>query len=228
MGEKNTFYTISIFNELGSVMMSFGRKKHLLYYIFFIILYRFAEGFAIKIAPLFFKASREVGGLGLSTENIGIIYGIGGSIAFVIGSILGGYTIAHFGLKRTLFKLCLVFNIPFVVYFLLAYFQPTSLSIITTAVVFEYFGYGFGFVGLTYFMMEQIAPGKFKMAYYAIASGIMNLGVMLPGMLSGKISDAIGYKDYFIFVLIMIIPSLLITFFVPFSYTEEEVAKMEE
>ncbi len=105
---KEVKNTKEIFKELGSVMMSFGRKKHLLYYIFFIILYRFAEGFAIKIAPLFFKASREAGGLGLSTESIGIIYGIGGSIAFVIGSILGGYTIAHFGLKKTLFKLCLV------------------------------------------------------------------------------------------------------------------------
>ena len=84
----------------------------------------------------------------------------------------------------------------------------------------EYFGYGFGFVGLTLFMMQQIAPGKHQMSHYAFASGIMNLGVMLPGMLSGAVSDWLGYRQFFLFVLLCTIPALLITYFVPFTYPD--------
>lgn len=210
-----------VWRELKEVIVIFFKKKHMLYYFAFIILYRFAEGLAVKIVPLFLKSARDAGGLGLDNETVGIIYAIG-TFAFVVGSILGGYTIAHWGLKKSLFKLCLAFNLPFVAYFMLSYFQPTDFWSITAAVGIEYWGYGFGFVGLTYFMMQQIAPGKFKMAHYAIASGIMNLGVMLPSMASGWISDSIGYKNFFIFVLIATIPALLITYFVPFTHQEEK------
>lgn len=88
------------------------------------------------------------------------------------------------------------------------------------AIVLEYFGYGFGFVGLTLFMMQQVAPGKHQMAHYAFASGIMNLGVMLPGMVSGFVSDWLGYRDFFIFILFATIPAFLITYFVPFTYPD--------
>lgn len=208
--------TNTVWSELKQVIGDFFHKKHIFYYFAFIILYRFAEGLAMKIVPLFLKSSREVGGLGLDNETVGLIYGIG-TFAFVVGSILGGYTIAHWGLKKSLFKLCLAFNLPFIAYFMLSYFQPTGFWSITAAVGVEYWGYGYGFVGLTYFMMQQIAPGKYKMAHYAIASGIMNLGVMIPSMASGWISDTIGYKNFFIFVLIATIPALLITYFVPFT-----------
>lgn len=97
---------------------------------------------------------------------------------------------------RTLLTLCAFFNLPFAMFALLAYFVPSSLVIITGAVVIEYFGYGFGFVGLTLFMMQQIAPGNYKMAHYAFATGIMNLGVMIPSMLSGYLSDLMGYKMF--------------------------------
>ncbi len=207
---------------MKEVLTSFTRKKHILYYLFFIILYRFAEGFAIKVVQLFLRADRSAGGLGLATDTIGLIIGVGGAGAFILGSILGGYVIAHYGLKKSLFVLCLAFNIPFVAYALLAVFQPNSVAIISAAVIFEYFGYGFGFVGLTYFMMQQIAPGKYNMAHYAIASGIMNLGFMLPGLASGWLSDMIGYKSFFIFVLFATIPSLLITWFVPFTYSDNK------
>ena len=197
--------------ELGNVFVDLFRKRHIIYYIFFIILYRFAEGFVMKIVPLFLKADRANQGLGLSEEQIGLCYGTFGAAAFVIGSILAGYYVAHRGLQKSLFSLCCVFNLPFVAYTLLAIYQPESLWLIGGGIVLEYFGYGFGFVGLTLFMMQQIAPGKHQMAHYAFASGIMNLGVMLPGMLSGYVSDWLGYRDFFIFVLVCTIPAFLIT-----------------
>ena len=206
--------------ELGSVFATFFRKRHIVYYVCFIILYRFAEGFVMKIVPLFLKAPRAEQGLGLSEQQIGLLYGTFGAAAFVAGSILAGYYIAHFGLKKSLFKLALVFNIPFVAYTLLAAYQPESLWIIGAGIVSEYFGYGFGFVGLTLFMMQQIAPGSHQMSHYAFASGIMNLGVMLPGMVSGMVSDWLGYEGFFVFVLFCTIPALLITWFVPFAHED--------
>ena len=208
--------------ELWAVFAEFFRKKHIIYYICFFILYRFAEGFVMKIVPLFLKAPRTEQGLGLSEQEIGLCYGTFGAAAFVIGSILAGYYIAHRGLQKSLFSLALVFNIPFVAYTLLAIYQPDSLWLIGGGIVLEYFGYGFGFVGLTLFMMQQVAPGKHQMAHYAFASGIMNLGVMLPGMISGVFSDWLGYRMFFIMVLFCTIPALLITWFVPFTYPDKK------
>lgn len=206
--------------RLIEVIKDFFTKKHIWYYIAFIIIYRLAEGFVMKIVPLFLKAERAAGGLGLSEQEIGLYYGTYGAAAFVLGSLLAGYYISHRGLSKTLFSLCCIFNLPFVAYTLLASYQPESEMLIGGAIVLEYFGYGFGFVGLTLFMMQQVAPGKHQMAHYAFASGIMNLGVMLPGAISGFVSDALGYKTFFVFTLFATIPAFLITYFVPFTYPD--------
>jgi len=134
--------------------------------------------------------------------------------------VLAGYYTSNKGLKKTLMILCFCFNVPFAVYSFLAFTQPENLYIIGAAVVLEYFGYGFGFVGLILFIMQQIAPGKYKMAHYAFAGGIMNLGFMIPSMISGYLSDFLGYKMFFAWVLIATIPSFLITYLVPFSNPE--------
>ena len=220
--QKKHRSTKEIFNELVAVIGDFFTKKHIIYYICFIILYRFAEGFIMKIAPLFLRSSREIGGLGLSLTEIGTLNGIFGSAAFVLGSLLAGVYVSKRGLKKTLFSLCCVFNFPFIAYTLLAVYQPENLYLIGTGIVMEYFGYGFGFVGLTLFMMQQIAPGKHQMSHYAFASGIMNLGVMLPGMMSGFFSDMLGYRNFFIYVLITAIPALIITYFIPFTYDDKK------
>ncbi len=204
------------FSRLKDVIVTFFKKKYIWIGILFIILYRFAEGQAIKIAPLFFKADIAEGGLGLSTSDIGLVYGVFGSIAYVVGSITGGYYVSSKGLStKSLLVLCAFFNLPFAMFALLAYFLPSSLVLITAAVFIEYFGYGFGFVGLTLFMMQQIAPGNYKMAHYAFATGIMNLGVMIPSMLSGYLSDMLGYQTFFIWVLFATIPAFIICWLIP-------------
>ncbi len=189
-------------------------------YTIFIILYRLAEGLAIKILPLFLKAPVENGGLGLDVSWVGLINGTFGTVAFILGSILGGYFISAKGLRKTIFVLCCTINLPFLVYLLLAIFQPSNIWLIGTAVLCEYFGYGFGTVGLLLFMMQQVAPGAHKMAHYAFASGIMNLGFMFAGMFSGYISDAVGYKWFFVVVAVAMIPALIISRIVPFSHPD--------
>lgn len=114
----------------------------------------------MKIVPLFLKDAVEQGGIGLTNEQYGLVYGTFGTVAFIIGSISAGYYVSRFGLKKVLFSLVCMFNIPFAVYLLFAVFQPQQISVIALGIVGEYFGYGFGFVGLTLFMMQQIARGE--------------------------------------------------------------------
>lgn len=206
------------FNTLKDVIFTFFQKKNIWYSLMFIVFYRFAEGQAIKITPLFFKAARVDGGLGLSTSEIGVLYGVVGAASFILGSIGAGYFVSNKGLtKKTLMMLCAFFNVPFIAYTFLAIAQPVNINIIGLAVGVEYFGYGFGFVGLILFIMQNIAPGKYKMAHYAFGSGLTSLGFIIPSMISGFVSDYLGYKEFFIWVLISTIPAFLITWLVPLS-----------
>ncbi len=220
-----TSSTHSLKDGLGAlkeVIVAFFQKKHIWLYITFIICYRLAEGFVMKIVPLFLKTPIADGGLGLSNQQIGLYYGTFGAAAFLLGSLLAGYYIANKGLKKTLFTLCCIFNLPFAVYALFAIFQPSSMWLIGGGIVLEYFGYGFGFVGLILFMMQQVAPGKHQMAHYAFASGIMNLSVMVTGAVSGYLSDWLGYGTFFIVVLAFALPAFIIAKIVPFTHTEEK------
>lgn len=212
-------------HELREVIATFFTKRHIWYYIAFIILYRLGEGFVMKIVPLFLKTPIDEGGLGLTNQQFGLYYGTFGAGAFLLGSLLAGYYIAGRGLRRTLFSLVCVFNLPFAVYALLAWLQPESMALICAGIVVEYFGYGFGFVGLTLFMMQQVAPGKYRMAHYAFASGIMNFSVMITGMASGWLSDVLGYKLFFIAVLFTTIPIFIMSRTIPFTYDEEQTQK---
>ena len=211
--------------ETWNVIVLFFKKKYIWIYVAWIICYRFTEGLVIKIVPLFLEADVANQGLGLAKEEMGLYYGTFGVIAFIAGSILGGYFISWIGLKRAIFPLCCIFNVPFVVYALLAIYQPQNAFLVCSGIVFEYFSYGFGFVGLTLFIMQQVAPGKHQMAHYAFGSALANLGVMLPGMISGYISDAIGYQQFFIWALVSAIPAFILTWHLPFTHpdTKEQV-----
>jgi PAT family beta-lactamase induction signal transducer AmpG len=212
------------FDVLKDVIITFFQKKNIWYGLAFIVFYRFAEGQAIKITPLFFKATRAEGGLGLSTSEIGLLYGVFGAAAFVIGSIVAGNFVSKSGglTRKSLLILCCFFNLPFAAYAYLAIALPTNLYVIGSAVAIEYFGYGFGFVGLILYIMQQMAPGKYKMAHYAFGSGLTNLGFMLPSMISGFVSDKIGYQYFFIWVLVSTIPAFLISWLVPLPNLNEE------
>lgn len=214
--------------SLGHVLTDFFRKPHIWLYIIFIVAYRLTEGFAVKMVPIFLQAPASEGGLALSTEMIGMVYGTFGTVAFIIGSILGGYYIAHLGLRRTLLSLVVIFNVPFVIYFLFALLLPQSLWLIGVGLVAEYLCYGFGFVGITMFMMQQVAPGHHTMAHYAFASAIMNLGVMLPGMISGWLCERVGYTTFFLIALAMAAPVLILTVFLPFTYSDSTSDSMAE
>ena len=211
------------------IFLEFFKKKYIWIYFAFILFYRFAEGLVIKIVPLFLNAPLDQQGMGLTEQQIGLYYGTFGVIAFVVGSILGGYFISWLKLRRALFPLVCIFNVPFVVYALLAWFQPSSPVLICAAIVFEYFSYGFGFVGLTLFIMQQVAPGPHQMAHYAFGSSLANLGVMLPGMISGWLCDSLGgYHYFFMWALLATVPAFLLAARIPFTHPDTEEVTAEE
>lgn len=192
----------------GSVC-SFLAKPGIVVALLFLLFFRFGEAQLVKIASPFLLDTPANGGLGLSTNKVGFVYGTAGVIALVIGGILGGILVSKHGLKRWIWPMVLAMNLPNAVYVLLAFLQLNNLPLITFCVVLEQFGYGFGFTAYMLYMI-QIADGEFKTAHYALCTGFMALGMMLPGMMSGWVQALLGYQGFFIWVMICTIPSFLL------------------
>ncbi len=223
VGRHSLQSATQVWDTLKDVMVSFFQKKHIGAGILFIILYRFAEGQGIKIMPLFLKASIAEGGLGLSESTVGLLIGIYGTAAFVLGSLAAGYFVSNKGLNRgSLLLLCAFFNLPFAAYAYLAITQASSLWVIGAAIAIEHFGYGFGFIGIILFIMQQIAPGKYQMAHYAFGSAITYFGYTIASMVSGAISDYLGYAQFFVWVLISTLPAFLVSWLVPLKQKDTE------
>ena len=193
-----------------AVFAAFFRKPSILSILGFLLLYRFAEAQLLPLVKLFLLDGREVGGLGLTTEQVGVAYGTVGVIALIFGGLAGGYMISRFGLKRLLWPMILAMYVPNVAFILLAQFQPDSFVVICAALAVEQFGYGFGFAAYMVYMM-MVAEGEHKTAHYAICTGFMALGMMLPGMKAGWLQEQIGYVNFFIWVCLATIPAFVAT-----------------
>jgi PAT family beta-lactamase induction signal transducer AmpG len=199
---------------LVDVVRAFFAKPGIWMGIVFILLFRLAEGQVQTIGPLFLRDARALGGLGLSTQEVGAIYGTAGTAAFLVGSILGGWFTSRVGLKRAMLVLILAMNVPNLVFWYLGTMQPESLGLVTAALSAEMFGYGFGFVGMILFIMQVIAPGPYQTAHYALGSGFMQLGFVLSKVVSGDIQHALGYRHFFLWVVLSALPVLVLTRFV--------------
>jgi PAT family beta-lactamase induction signal transducer AmpG len=204
-----------IARTLGEVIVDFFRKPGIWFAILFIILFRAGEGQIQSVGPLFLKDARGVGGLGLSTDQIGVVYGTAATIAFVLGSVVGGYFTSWLGLRRAMVWLVVAMNLPNLVYWWLSVTRPTDLHIIAAGLSVEMFGYGFGFVGIILFIMQVVAKGRFTTAHYALGTGVMQLGFILSGTWSGRIQTWLGYQTFFLWVLACSVPVLVLSFFLP-------------
>ena len=195
------------------VFLSYFKKPQIILVIIFILLYRFGEAQLVKIAPLFMLDAIETGGLGLSTSQYGFIYGTLGMIMLTLGGITGGFFAARHGLKSWIIWMAFAMKLPDLVYVYMAYAQPDNYYLISTFVAIEQFGYGFGFTAYLLFMM-MISEGEHKTAHYAICTGFMALGMMLPGMFSGALQESIGYQHFFNWVMVATIPGLIMIKFI--------------
>lgn len=210
---------------LGDAFKTFFEKRGVWTMVAFALLYRVSIGLLEKIGPFFMVDPVEKGGLGMSNELLGIVYGTYGLLAVLAGSLIGGWYVARRGLKRALFTLCCVLNIPIATFLLLAIFQPTDLWVIGAAVVVEKFTFGVGAVGFMIYLMQQLAPGKYTTTHYAFGTGLMGLCGMLTGMASGHLQQAMGYVSYFWLVMAATVPSFIVTWYAPFHHEEAPAAE---
>lgn len=205
---SNNAHSLSIYKE---VIVSFFSKPGVLPAIGFLLLYRLGEAQLAKIATPFLIDDRANGGLGMSMTDYGIAYGTLGMIALTIGGVVGGWMASKYGLKRLIWPMVAFMNIPNLVYVALAVWQPASDSAtIYAAIITEQLGYGFGFTAYMLFLLQYVGDSKYKTAEYALGTALMALGMMLPGMISGFIQEAIGYEWFFIYVVICCIPGTIL------------------
>lgn len=198
------------FADWLEVFGAFFRKKEIVSALAFLLLFRLGEAQLVKMAQPFLLDAREAGGLGMTTKEVGLAYGTYGIIALTIGGLAGGWAISRRGLRAMLWPMLLCVHLPNLAYVGLALLQPGSFLVACGAVVIEQLGYGFGFTAYMVYMM-LLATGGNKTAHYAICTGFMALGMMLPGMVAGKIQELLGYANFFVWVCVATLPSIAAT-----------------
>ncbi len=190
----------NILKEFGMTFVSYFKKPNILPALLFILLFRFPEAQLGKIAPLFLVDSLEAGGLALTTSQVGFAQGTLGVIGLLLGGILGGITLSHYGLKKCIWYMVAAISVPDLVYVYLSWLPTQNMALVSTCIFIEQMGYGFGFTAYTLFLM-YFARGEHQTSHYAISTGIMALGMMLPGMISGILQEHMGYRTFFIWVI---------------------------
>ncbi len=201
--------------SFGAVFKTFFQKKQIGLALSFILLFRLGESQLLKMLTPFLIDEKSVGGMGLTTQDVGIIYGTFGVLALTIGGILGGIAISKDGLRKWMLPMILAMHLPIIGFILLSHFHPTSIYYVYATVIAEQFGYGFGFASFMMYLI-YLADGESKTSHYSIATGFMALGMMLPGMLSGYIQEYLGYGNFFIWVFCATIPGIILSRFLIF------------
>ncbi len=202
----------NLMKEFFATFASFFKKKQVAIAILFMLFYRFPEAQLVKLITPFLIDPREVGGLGLTTTEIGLTYGTIGIIGLTVGGILGGILASRGGLKKWLWPMALIISLPNIAFVYLASVQPESFWVINLCVFIEQFGYGFGFTAYMLYMI-YFSDGEHKTAHYAICTAFMALGMMLPGMAAGWLQEQLGYEHFFIWVMICCVGTLVVTAF---------------
>lgn len=213
-----------IVKEFGRTFKSFFQKEHIALALAFMLLYRLAEAMLVKLTMPFLIDTREAGGLGLTTGQVGLVYGTVGVIALTLGGIVGGIAVSNRGLKYWIWPMTLAITLPNFAYVYLSQATPDSFLLINLAVAIEQFGYGFGFTAYMLYLI-YFSDGEHKTAHYAICTGFMALGMMLPGMIAGWIQELVGYPNFFIFIMISTVPTLML---IPFMKIDKKFGKKTE
>ncbi len=200
----------AIFNEFGRTFVTFFKKKGVVLAMIFMLLYRLPEAFLVKMMNPFLLDAKSVGGLGLSTEAVGLVYGTIGIAALTVGGILGGIAASRWGLKKSLWPMALSLTLPCLSFVFLSAFQPDNLWVIGSCVALDQFGYGFGFTAYMLYLI-YFADGEYKTAHYSLCTAFMALSMMLPGMVAGFMQESLGYTRFFIFVMVCCLVTVLVT-----------------
>ncbi|MFZ2653339.1 MAG: hypothetical protein WAX69_00345 [Victivallales bacterium] len=196
-------------SELFKPFVSFFQKDGVVSALTFLLLFRLGESQLLKLASPFMLDSREMEGLNITTGQVGLAYGTVGILMLTIGGIAGGILAARHGLKKWIWWMALSINVPHLLYVYMSICLPDNFAVITACVALEQLGYGFGFAAYMLFMVYFVEDSEYKTAHYAIMTGFMALGMMIPGMWSGWLQSLIGYPNFFIWICLCIIPCFI-------------------
>ena len=199
-----------IIRDFGRTFVTFFKKKYVGLAMLFMLLYRLPEAFLVKMMNPFLLDAQADGGLGMSTESVGVIYGTIGVAALTVGGILGGIVASRLGLKKSLWPMAAALTLPCLSFVFLAAFQPTNLWIIGPCVALDQFGYGFGFTAYMLYLI-YFSDGEFKTAHYSLCTAFMALSMMIPGMVAGYVQEALGYTKFFAFVMVCCLVTVFVT-----------------
>ena len=213
-GENTSLKFREIIREFGRAFVTFFKKKGIVAAMLFLLLFRVPEALMLKMVTPFFLDPASSGGLGLTTSQLGLVYGTIGVIALTIGGILGGIVASGVGLRKALWPMALSLVLPNIVYVYMSLAQPSSLWITGTCIAIEQFGYGFGFTAYMLYMI-YFSVGEFKTSHYAICTAFMALSMMVPGMLAGYVWKWVGgYVNFFLLVMACCLITIGVTFLV--------------
>ncbi|MCI6492739.1 MAG: MFS transporter [Bacteroidales bacterium] len=202
-----------IFKEFGRTFLTFFQKKGVIAALLFMLLYRLPEAFLVKMMNPFLLNSAQQGGLGLSTEAVGLVYGTAGVAALTVGGILGGIFASKHGLKKSMWLMAASLTLPCLCFVFLSLFQPSNIWVIGSCVVLDQFGYGFGFTAYMLYLI-YFSEGEFKTAHYSLCTAFMALSMMIPGMVAGYLQQWLGYTGFFIMVMICCLVTVAVTMLV--------------
>ena len=202
-----------IFIDFGRTFVTFFRKRNVLIAMLFMLLYRLPEAFLVKMMNPFLLDAVPDGGLGLSTEAVGVIYGTVGVGALTAGGIIGGIAASRWGLKKSLWPMATALTLPCLSFVFLAAFQPSDMWVTGACVALDQFGYGFGFTAYMLYLI-YFSEGEFKTAHYSLCTAFMALSMMIPGMFAGYLQESLGYTSFFGFVMICCLVTVSVTFLV--------------
>jgi MFS transporter, PAT family, beta-lactamase induction signal transducer AmpG len=200
-----------IFRDFRNTVVTYFRKPGVWLAIVFMLCYRLPEAFLIKLCSPFLVASRETGGLGMATAEVGLAYGTLGVIFLLLGGILGGLMASRIGLKKSIWIMAAFMTLPCFSFVYLAVAQPESFAIICTCIAIEQFGYGFGFTAYMLYMM-YFSEGEYKTSHYAFCTCFMALSMMIPGMFAGYLQEWLGYRGFFWMVIVCCVATVAVTF----------------
>jgi PAT family beta-lactamase induction signal transducer AmpG len=224
-GETRTTAKTHALSALAEAWTSFFAKKRIWLMLTVVFCYRFGEGFIEKMGPLFLMDARSAGGLGLDNAALGRMNGTYATVGFLAGSMLGGLFVERLTLRRSFWLLAIALNVPHLTYFYLSSARPESTTLIAAVVTLEKLGYGFGCVGHMLYMMQQVAPGPYRTAHYAFATGVMGLSMLATGMVSGVLEAWLGYQTFFLFVLVASLLPVVLAWFAPFPHAEGDATR---
>ena len=202
----------TIWKEFVNTIKTFFQKPQVVVGIMFMLFYRMPEGLLAKVSALFLIDAAHNGGMGLSPQEYGLVQGTVGVIGLTLGGILGGICAGKDGLKKWLWPMVCAITLPDIVYVYLSYALHSNLMVINICVFIEQFGYGFGFTAYMLYLIYY-SRGQFKTSHYALCTAFMALSMMIPGLFAGALQEAVGYRNFFIIVMVCCAITFIVTSF---------------